>query len=95
MLSGTTQIQVYASNKLVGRYNLDQDRMIEVSGPLGKTLLRVKAGRAAVVSSPCPHKMCMQMGDIGPEGGFIVCAPNEVYVTAGKDRFDDVDAVTK
>lgn len=95
VLSHATEVEIHAGNKLVGRYPLSQDRVVEVPGPLGITKVEIKGGRAAIASSPCPHRVCVHMGDFGSEGGFLSCVPNEVVVKVGKERSDGLDAVTK
>ncbi|HHF09297.1 MAG TPA: hypothetical protein ENL28_01645 [Candidatus Atribacteria bacterium] len=53
---------------------------LQISGPLGKTVIRVEDGKVWVVSSPCPNKTCMRMGKIPDNGGFIACLPNKVLI---------------
>jgi hypothetical protein len=95
VLSGNTQIEIRSGDRVVGTYPLDEDRLIDVHGRLGITKVRIKGGRAAIVSSPCPHGVCTTMGDIGPDGGLLVCVPNEVVVQSPRDRADGLDAVTR
>jgi hypothetical protein len=95
VLSGGTGVEVYASNKIVGRYSLQQDRLVEVSGPLGKTIVQIKDGRARINSSPCPNKICVHMGEFGTEGGILVCVPNEVVVRVGNEQAEGLDAVSR
>jgi hypothetical protein len=93
--SGGTEVEVYASNKIVGRYPLHQDRTIEVPGPLGKTIVLIRDGKARIISSPCPNKICMHMGEFGTEGGTLVCVPNKVVVRVGIERAKGLDAVSR
>jgi len=95
VLSGGNDVEIYSRNKIVGRYPLHQDRMIEISGPLGKTVVRIKESRARIDSSPCPNKICIHMGEFGTEGGILVCVPNEVAVRVGNERAEGLDAVSR
>ena len=95
VLSGGTEVEVYSSNKILGRYPLYQDRTVEIAGPLGKTIVRIKDGRARIESSPCPNKICIHMGEFGTEGGILVCVPNEVVVRVGSERAKGLDAVSR
>ena len=95
VLSGGEDLEIRVENRLVGRYTLDENRVVEVSGPRGKTLVRIKDGRATVVASPCRDKICAGMGEVGREGGIIVCVPNRVVVEVGKGRSNGLDAVTR
>jgi hypothetical protein len=95
VLSQATEVEIRSGGKLAGRYSLIQDRVIDVLGPLGLTKVEIKGGRVAIKSSPCPHGVCVHMGDFGSEGGFLACVPNQVVVRVDKDRPDGLDAVTK
>lgn len=95
VLSRGTEAEIRSGDKIVGAYSLDHDRRIDVPGPLGITVVKIEKGRASIVSSPCPHKLCTRMGDCGKEGGVIVCVPNEVVVRTGQGRTDGLDAVSR
>ncbi len=72
-------------------YPLDQDRTVEVEGPLGVTTIQIEDGSARIISSPCPTRSCMRMeASMSPES--LVCLPNRVSVsiTGGPE---DVDVI--
>jgi hypothetical protein len=60
---------------------LDEDRIINVPGPLGKTTVEIKGGRVRVLDSPCPNKTCVSQGWVERPGETIVCLPNRVSIT--------------
>ncbi|MFH1117097.1 MAG: NusG domain II-containing protein [Pseudomonadota bacterium] len=95
LVSGGTSVVVGAGDRVAGRYLLEEDRRVTVSGPLGNTVIRIRDRRAHIESSPCPHKFCIKMGDVGAEGGVLVCIPNQITVTVGKERADGIDAVSR
>lgn len=95
VLSGSTEVEIRSNDRVAGRYSLDTDRVVEVSGPLGKSIVEIKDGRARILSSPCPHKLCIRMGQIGKEGGVLVCVPNKIVVSVGNQRSDGLDAVSR
>ena len=41
---------------------LSVDRTMALPGPLGETVLAIRHGRARIIASPCPRKICMGMG---------------------------------
>lgn len=64
------------------------EKSVAVPGPLGKTVVTVGEGRAAVVSSPCPDRICVRTGKITKRGQAIICAPNHVSVRIlGKGKY--------
>jgi hypothetical protein len=95
VVSGGTEVEVIARGKSIGKYSLSQDRLIEVPGPLGTTLVEIEGGRVHIRSSPCPHKICTRMGELGKEGGALACIPNEVVVRVGKELTRELDAVSR
>jgi hypothetical protein len=95
LTSGATDVEIISRDNLVGKYPLNVDRRLEVPGPLGMTEVAIKKGRVRILASPCPHKTCMAMGDIGTEGGILVCLPNEVIVRVGNGQPNGLDAVSR
>jgi hypothetical protein len=71
---------------------------VEVEGPLGKTLVEVAGGEARVISSPCPHHLCVKAGAVRRSGAAVVCVPNKVVVAVvgeGPGETVPTDAVTR
>lgn len=95
LMSGATDVEIISQDKIPRKYPLNEDRRVEVPGPLGTTEVSIKAGRVRILSSPCPHKTCMAMGEIGTEGGILVCLPNEIVVRVGNGQPDGLDAVSR
>jgi hypothetical protein len=60
---------------------LDEDRIINVPGPLGKTTVEINGSRVRVLDSPCPNKVCVSQGWVERPGETIVCLPNRVSIT--------------
>lgn len=72
---------------------LDRETTVNVEGPLGTTVVKVEEGKARIISSPCPRKLCIRMGSISKAGEMVVCVPNKVVVRIkGKQ---EIDAVTE
>ncbi len=74
-------VAIEEGNEVVGNYPLSEDRTIKVQGPLGITTVVIKGGQVYVSDSPCPNKICIEMGHIFEKGDTIVCLPNRVYIT--------------
>jgi len=93
--TGGSDVEIRVGHSVIGRFPLDHDQTVEATGPLGSTSIRIEHGRARILSSPCPNKTCIRMGDVGKEGGIIICVPNEVLIRVGNGRPDDIDAVSR
>lgn len=66
------------------------DREIAVPGPLGDTLVEIKAGRVRVKADPGPHQVCVKQGWLMP-GQVAVCLPNRVSVERGASVYDSLN----
>jgi hypothetical protein len=61
-------------------FPLDADETVAVPGPLGDTVVRVRAGRAWVESSPCNNQTCVAGGHIHRPGQWAACLPNNIFL---------------
>jgi hypothetical protein len=83
------------AGKVVFSAPLDRAQQVELSGPLGKTLLRIADGQARILASPCPNKLCIGMGQVSRSGELLACVPNRVLVrieggTSGAEQAYDL-----
>ena len=62
-------------------YRLDQDRLIQVNGPLGHTTLEIRAGKIRFSESPCTNKVCIHSGWHEQVGDFAACLPNQIALS--------------
>jgi hypothetical protein len=88
------EVEIVNSTGVVGRYSLHEDQQIAVEGRLGKTWVVIKDGKVRITDSPCPHKICTCMGEVGVQGGFLACLPNQVVVKIVSRSKEEVDART-
>jgi hypothetical protein len=85
--------------KITGRssqeyYELNEDRVVEVEGPLGITKVIIEDGEVWVENSPCREKICMRMGRIKRTGDQLICIPNRVVVEIEGD-IEYIDAISR
>ena len=74
-------------------FPLDAEEQIQVPGPLGNTLVEIREGKAAIISSPCGNQTCVERGSMYRHGQWTACLPNSVFLLIeGKDS-DEPDAV--
>jgi hypothetical protein len=75
---------------------LGADRHLDVTGPLGVTVVELGPDGAEVRSSPCPLQICVRSGPISRPGRVVACLPNRVAIrllAAESTRAEGVDAV--
>ena len=75
-------------------FPLDLLETVSVEGPLGNTTLAIDSDGVRVISSPCPHQICVQSGTISRTGQWIGCLPNSVFVRIEGGESGGVDAVS-
>jgi len=90
---GAVVVIVHPGGEL--RISLEEERTVSLEGPVGETVVRIENGRAWVVHSDCPHKICMKMGRIDSAGETVWCIPNGVGIRIEGRGDDEVDAVTR
>lgn len=76
-------------------YDLDTDRDLTFTGKIGESQIRIKDSKVWMVHSDCQNKVCLKMGKIDKNGGFIACIPNQVLITVESNEEVIVDDVAK
>jgi hypothetical protein len=79
----------------VGKFSLEENRIIPVDGKLGTTNVEISEKGVRVLDSPCPYKLCVRSGPIRRSGETLVCLPNRVVVRITGDKGEEVDAVSR
>lgn len=90
---GGTSIEITAMSS-GGSFPLEEDRVVEVSGPLGTTNVVIEDGEVWVDESPCREKICIKMGHKHRVGDQIVCIPNRVIIEVVGKR-EQVDGIAR
>jgi hypothetical protein len=88
---GTEAVEISAAGG-IWVYPLQQERTVEVDGPLGTTILRFEDGSVRFTDSPCPHKYCVLHGPLRGAGQWNACLPNRVFVKIRGQRAKRIDA---
>ena len=83
-----TQALVFVGKDLIARLDLQEDRKLTVTGPLGETEIEVRDGRVRVVRSPGWRQLCVRRGWISRPGEALICLPNRVIVEIPGQRRD-------
>ena len=66
---------------VVAELPLNQKRSVEVSGPLGVTVIEVQPGRARVAADPGPRQYCVRQGWLTQANSIAICAPNHISLS--------------
>lgn len=74
------KLQIRQGDKIYASYSLDQNRVVNVHGPLGNSRIVISNGKARFASSPCPNQYCVHQGWLKHAGQVAICLPNQVSV---------------
>ena len=75
-------------------YPLNENRRLEVPGPLGVTVVVISEKQVRVISSPCRDKLCMNKGVLKKNGDWTACLPNLVYVGIKGGNREELDELS-
>lgn len=88
------KVIIEVNGELYGKYNLYEDREIEVENGKNINHVVIKDGRVNVESSSCRNQVCVDTGWIDKAGESIICLPNRVVVSIEGKGGGDYDAVS-
>ena len=75
-----SKVQIRAGSKIFSTLSLNQQRTLEIPGPLGITVVSIENGKVRVVSDPSPRQYCVKQGWLEQAGQVAMCLPNQVSV---------------
>ena len=73
-------------------FPIEAEERVSVTGSLGETVVEIRKGRAAIVSSPCNGQTCVAAGELNKNGQWAACLPNRVFILI-EGATDDSDAI--
>ena len=74
-------------------FPVNAEETINVSGPLGDTIIRIQENRAWVESSPCDNQTCVAAGNVFRNGQWAACLPNNVLLMIEGTKGEDADTI--
>jgi hypothetical protein len=87
-------VSIFVGNQEQYRFKIFENRTITITGPIGKTVVKVEHGNVWVESAPCPHQICKSMGKISKAGEIIVCIPNKLLIRIEGYGHHAIDGMT-
>ena len=87
------KVQIRLGDKIYATYSLDQNRTVEVIGPIGITRILIDHGKARFASSPCPNQYCVHQGWLSHMGQAAICLTNQISLEllGGENHFDSLN----
>lgn len=86
------KVRIRAGDQVFATLSLNQERTLEVPGPLGISRIVIANGRVRVASDPGVHQYCVKQGWLSQSGQVAMCLPNRVSVELlGEKRYDSLN----
>lgn len=73
-------------------YSLQDDRIIDINGPIGRSLIEIKQGKVRFIHSACRNQFCVFHGWLTTPGDTAACLPNRISITL-KGNLSEYDAL--
>ncbi|MDD6920633.1 MAG: NusG domain II-containing protein [Eubacteriales bacterium] len=88
----TGTVVIYQGEKLFGKYNLNEDKSIDIKKGQSVNKVSIKDGKVQMQYSNCKNQDCIHQGKISDGSKSIVCLPNKIVIKieGKKDKFDAV-----
>ncbi len=71
-------------------YSLQHDKILEIEGAKGLSMIEIHQGKARFVHSPCRNKFCILHGWLTTPGDTMACLPNQISMAllSSQNKFD-------
>ncbi|PLX82751.1 MAG: hypothetical protein C0616_01620 [Desulfuromonas sp.] len=89
-----TRVVIRVDDKVVYTAPLNDERHVDIPGPLGSTRVGIVNGAVAVEQASCPQRICMGMTPASKAGDMVACVPNRLLIVVegnpvnGEERYD-------
>ncbi|MGD8484727.1 MAG: NusG domain II-containing protein [Thioalkalispiraceae bacterium] len=95
-VSQALQADIYLNGQYQQRVSLAHDRVLQIHGDQGDSVLQIKDGKIRFTDSPCTLKRCVHSGWLSHSGEFAACVPNKVSVallgtTSASRHYDTIN----
>lgn len=72
-----SRVRILCGEEKIAELELSED----ITGyAVGNVIIEISGGRAYIIGSDCPDKVCMSMYGVDKNGGGAVCIPNKVVL---------------
>lgn len=87
------RVRIVAGENEFAVLPLSTDRVVDVPGPLGVTVVEVRDGAVRCAASPGAQGICQRAGWLRDSGDMAVSLPNRVLieVLGGMPRYDSIN----
>ena len=86
------KLRIRQGDNIYATLSLDQERTLDIHGPLGDSHIVIHQGQVRFERSPCSNQYCVHQGWLARAGQVAVCLPNRVSLElAGEKGYDSLN----
>lgn len=71
-------LKIRLGDKVVGTYDLNQTKELNINGPVGLAIISINQGKVRFKQSPCHNQYCVHQGWLNHAGQVAICIPNHI-----------------
>lgn len=75
-----SKLKIRLGDKVVGTYDLNQTKELNINGPIGKSIISINQGKVRFKQSPCHNQYCVHHGWLSHAGQVAICIPNQLSI---------------
>ena len=87
------KLRIRQGDNIYATLSLDQERTLDIHGPLGNSRIVIHQGQVRFERSPCPNQYCVHQGWLKRAGQVAICLPNQVSLEllGGEKTYDSLN----
>lgn len=88
-----TKLRIRQGDTIYATLSLDQEKILDIRGPLGISRIVIHHGQVRFESSPCPNQYCVHQGWLKRTGQVAICLPNQISLEllGGEKAYDSLN----
>ena len=88
-----SKLKIRQGNKVLGIYDLNQARELEIHGAVGDAHISISQGKVRFKQSPCNNQYCVHQGWLSRAGQVAICLPNQIslQLMGAKSAYDSLN----
>jgi hypothetical protein len=88
-----SKLNIRQGDKIIGTYDLNQNRELHIHGPLGDSQIIISQGKVRFKQSPCNNQYCVHQGWLSRAGQVAICLPNQIslQLMGAKKTYDSLN----
>lgn len=86
------KVRIRTGDTIFATFSLNQERAVDVPGPIGISRIVIHNHQVRFESSPCRNQYCVHQGWLARAGQVAVCLPNRVSLElVGNKGYDSLN----